>query len=81
VIGEDGVVLGSDWNGGVRHLSPSSGTGTSLDATAGLWNIGQSHELWGALTRSAPPKRHAAVSPAALRFLNAWDQVFKARRR
>jgi microsomal dipeptidase-like Zn-dependent dipeptidase len=72
-IGGASTVLGSDYNGGVRHLKPSCGTGTSLDRE-GLWNIGQVAELWKALrAHGAPvPERLGAT---VTRFLDAWSRV------
>ncbi|MBI3543235.1 MAG: membrane dipeptidase [Deltaproteobacteria bacterium] len=68
VVGADGVALGSDTNGGIAHLPPASGTGTSLDADAGFWQIGQSSELWKTMVQ---PRAGAVLE----RFLNAWERV------
>jgi microsomal dipeptidase-like Zn-dependent dipeptidase len=73
VIGPEAVMLGSDWNGSVRHLPPSCGTGTSLDGTAGFYHMGQERELWRALRKlGAPvPPLHQTVD----RFIETWSRV------
>jgi membrane dipeptidase len=71
VVGKDGVVLGTDYNGGVRHLPPAHGTGSSLDEEQGFWMIGQSEQLWRQLQSPAD----AAVE----RFLAGWERVFAAK--
>lgn len=66
-LGPSRVALGSDYNGGVRHLHSSCHTGTSLDEKAGLWNIGQSRDVWRALGANA--------EDVTKHFLEAWGQV------
>lgn len=72
-VGAESVMLGSDYNGGVRHLRPSCGTGTSLDGPAGLWNIAQSAALLDALARLGAPR--APLRATLERFLSAWEKV------
>lgn len=69
----DYVMFGSDFNGGIPHLSPSCGTHTSLDKE-GLWNIGQVPELWKAMRELGAP---VPASPRANReaFISAWSKV------
>ena len=48
-IGASSMSIGSDFNGGINHLKPPvCPTGTKFDAQ-GLWNIGQSGDMWYAL--------------------------------
>jgi hypothetical protein len=76
-LGAESVMLGADWNGGMKHLARSCRTATSLDEDAGLYHIGQERELWEALKRlGAPvPKRGAALE----RFLQAWERAEQSR--
>ena len=73
VVGADSVMLGSDHNGAMRHLRPACGTGTELDAEAGLFHIGQTPQLWGALRKLGAPVPPAGVQLA--RFIDAWSAV------
>ncbi len=69
----DHVMFGSDFNGGIPHLQPGCGTHTSID-TEGLWNIGQSAEVWQAIkTLGAPVPSSPKGSREA--FLGAWAKV------
>jgi microsomal dipeptidase-like Zn-dependent dipeptidase len=73
VVGADAVMLGADWNGGMRHLPPSCKTTTSLDAPGGLYHMGQERELWTALAQlgaPVPPLRRTVE-----RFLSSWSRV------
>ena len=72
-VGPEAVMLGSDHNGGMRHLQASCATGTSLDQPAGLWNIGQSAALLEALARLGAPR--APLRATLERFLTAWGRV------
>jgi microsomal dipeptidase-like Zn-dependent dipeptidase len=72
-IGAESISLGSDTNGGVRHLRPGCATGTALD-DKGLWNIGQQPLVWEALRRLGAPIP-ARLSSAIERFVGAWDKV------
>lgn len=56
------IDLGSDWNGGIPHLE-------------GIWNIGQTANLWAALEKLSPPAQEARLHGVA-RFLETWDRVF-----
>jgi microsomal dipeptidase-like Zn-dependent dipeptidase len=73
LLGAEAVMLGSDHNGGMRHLRPSCGTGTSLDEPAGLWNVAQSAALLDALARLGAPR--APLRATLARFLSAWEKV------
>lgn len=73
-IGSENVMLGSDYNGGIRHLRPSCGTGTSLDEKPGLWNISQASDVWTALGRTGAPTP-ADLDVTVKRFLAAWSRV------
>jgi hypothetical protein len=73
VVGADAVVFGSDYNGGMRHLPPSCGTGTSLDEEAGFFHVGQAKEVWQAMRKlgaPVPPLAHTLE-----RFLSTWARV------
>ncbi len=77
-IGAASTQIGSDFNGGINHLMPPKcATGTALDAQ-GLWNIGQSGQLW--LTLKAlgvpwPQATTAADDEFIATFLAAWSKV------
>jgi microsomal dipeptidase-like Zn-dependent dipeptidase len=72
-LGAESVSLGSDYNGGVRHLRPGCATGTSLDGK-GLWNMAQVPDVWRALRGfGAPVPEHLKVTID--RFLDAWARV------
>ncbi|MGZ3688871.1 MAG: membrane dipeptidase [Bdellovibrionota bacterium] len=73
VLGSDAVAFGTDYNGGLRHLRPSCGTGTSLDQE-GFWNIGQASEVWQSLRVVGAPVP-ADLNATADRFLQAWGRV------
>jgi membrane dipeptidase len=67
------VALGSDTNGGLKHLRPSGPPGTGID-TEGLWNIGQQAALWDALEQlnaPVPKPRRKMID----RFLEAWEKA------
>jgi microsomal dipeptidase-like Zn-dependent dipeptidase len=67
------VALGSDTNGGLRHLRPSGPPGTEI-AQQGYWNIGQQAALWDALEQLKAPipnPRRKMID----RFLDAWERV------
>ena len=77
VLGGESVMMGSDFNGGIKHLAPLRDarckTGGSFD-TSGLWNISQIPAMWSALeARGAgiPTPRGVMIA----RFLEAWKQV------
>lgn len=73
VLSPEQISLGSDTNGGLKHLRPSGPTGTGLDRE-GFWNIGQQAALWDALERlNAPvPKPRSKMID---RFLQAWEKA------
>jgi len=73
-MGPASVVVGSDWNGGVKHLATTSGTITSLDGEQGYWNIGQAADLWKALERAGAPVPKP-LGLAIVRFLDAWERA------
>lgn len=72
VLGADAVAMGSDFNGGLRHLRPTCATGTSLDHDQGYWNIGQSKELWQALGKAG----QSAQPRTAEHFIQAWSRLW-----
>jgi membrane dipeptidase len=73
LVGNDSVMMGSDYNGGIPHLKPGCKTETSLDAQ-GLWNIGQVPDLWRALkVIGAPVPEH--LSKMADKFVEAWKKI------
>lgn len=72
-IGYENVMLGSDFNGGMRHLSASCGTQSELDGEAGYFHVGQTRLVWEGLARvgaQVPPLRMTARA-----FLDAWKRV------
>jgi len=73
VLGPAAVMLGADFNGGMRHLAPSCSTGSSLDKPAGLLHMGQIGELWAATRRLGAPV--PALRQQLERFLQAWAKV------
>lgn len=77
IVGNESVVLGSDFNGGLEHLSPRCKTGTELDSR-GLWNLGQEPELWKAL-RKAGARLPERADATLERFLDAWKRATLAR--
>jgi microsomal dipeptidase-like Zn-dependent dipeptidase len=70
-LGSGAVMLGSDYNGGIPHLSPGCNTGTSIDQN-GLWNIGQSGEVWQGLAKLG------AKLPSNMTnyFIQSWLKAF-----
>lgn len=72
-LGPDAVMLGSDHNGGMRHLRPACGTHSELDAEAGLYHIGQTPTLWRVLRELGAP----VPPPGAQvrRFIDTWARV------
>ena len=72
-LGSAAVMLGADFNGGMRHLAPSCSTGSSLDAPAGLLHMGQVAELWASVRRLGAPV--PALRQQLERFLQAWEKV------
>ncbi|MEZ4443084.1 MAG: membrane dipeptidase [Polyangiaceae bacterium] len=69
----EAISLGTDFNGGMRHLRPSCGTRTSLDDAAGLYAMGQTAPLWAALRAlgvEVPTRRQRLEA-----FLAAWERV------
>ena len=76
VVGADAVMLGSDYNGGMRHLGPACGTGTELDREPGLFHAGQTAILWDVVRRLGAPVPSARAQLA--RFLDTWERVVPA---
>ena len=70
------LMLGSDFNGGMRHLARACGTGTSLDDEAGYWRVGQTGELYRAAT-SLGAKIPAAADNLR-RYTQTWARVVAA---
>lgn len=73
-LGAPAVALGSDYNGAIAHLPPGCRTGTSLDDEGGLWNIGQSADVWKAIGKLGGGPASAAETEGA--FLDAWSRAF-----
>jgi membrane dipeptidase len=71
------IALGSDFNGGIRHLRAACGTGTSLDEPAGFYHLGQTPQLWQALRRAGAPV--PALRHTLGYFLDTWRRVRPAR--
>jgi microsomal dipeptidase-like Zn-dependent dipeptidase len=74
VIGADATDLGTDYNGGMRHLKPACGTGTTLDK-GGLWHIGQQSEMWSAMARMGAPVP-GSLSQNVERFIETWRRAW-----
>jgi microsomal dipeptidase-like Zn-dependent dipeptidase len=77
-LGTDSVMLGSDFNGGIPHLAPTGPgciTGTSIDQQ-GLWNIGQSTEIWQAMAKLGAPVPNP-LSKMADHFVEVWSKAYK----
>ena len=73
-LGASSVSFGSDWQGGVDHLPPTCGAGSSLDQPEGFWKMSQTQEVWDALKHignNLPEPRNLQVQ----RFLSAWERV------
>jgi membrane dipeptidase len=73
VMGNEGVMIGSDHNGAMPRLRPSCGTGTSLDQE-GLRHIGQAADLWRAL-EAAGVQVSARKRSMVDVFLERWERV------
>jgi microsomal dipeptidase-like Zn-dependent dipeptidase len=76
-IGMDSVTLGSDYNGGIPHLAPTGPgciTETSIDRE-GLWNIGQTADVWKAIARLGVPTPQDP-DLVARHFIEVWAQAF-----
>lgn len=73
IVGPEALALGTDFNGGMRHLAAACGTGTELDAEAGYYHVGQTDLVWGALRKLGAPVPPHRVTLA--RFLAAWERV------
>ena len=73
LVGAESVVLGSDYNGGIRHLAGACHSDTALDDARGLWHQGLHPEVWRALRHlGAPvptPRRTLQT------FLTSWSRV------
>lgn len=76
VLPPEALQLGTDFNGGMRHLAPSCGVEGRL-ATEGLVDVGQVGALWSAARRLGAPLKDPEVHRA--RFLSAWSKVVPIR--
>lgn len=77
LLGNDSVMLGSDFNGGIPHLAPTGPgcvTGTSIDQQ-GLWNIGQSTDVWRAMAKLGAPVPDP-LSKMADHFIEVWTKAY-----
>jgi microsomal dipeptidase-like Zn-dependent dipeptidase len=73
-LGNNAVMMGSDYNGGIPHLSPGCNSGTSIDQN-GLWNIGQSSELWKAIANIGA-KTPIPLGNMTDFFITQWKKAF-----
>jgi len=76
-VSPSAIALGSDFNGGMRHLRPSCQTGTSIDHEAGFYQLGQTPALWRALRKAGAPVPEARET--LRRFVEAWSRVIPAK--
>jgi microsomal dipeptidase-like Zn-dependent dipeptidase len=78
VIGAESVVLGSDFNGGIRHIPPPGCSfGASGLGPEGFFHMGQTPALWQGLRAvGAPVPTDLSVTVEA--FLQKWEQVMGA---
>lgn len=74
-LGQNAVMMGSDYNGGIPHLSPGCNSGTSIDQN-GVWNIGQSGEIWQGMTKLGT-KTPLPLDNMANYFIKRWMKVFE----
>ena len=70
------VMVGTDFNGGVPHLRPTVGSGTSLDKI-GFQNISQEVDLWTVL-RQRSTRAPSRFDELLETFLRAWERVAKS---
>jgi microsomal dipeptidase-like Zn-dependent dipeptidase len=73
-LGSDAVMLGSDYNGGIPHLAPGCHSGTSIDQS-GVWNIGQSTEIWQAMAKLGADIP-VPLKKVADHFIETWAKAF-----
>ncbi len=76
-VSPSAIALGSDFNGGMRHLRPSCQTGTSIDHEAGFYQLGQTPALWRALRQAGAPVPEARDT--LRHFVEAWSRVMPAK--
>ncbi len=75
IVGDLSVGIGSDFNGAIQHLKPScKPTQSGIDLT-GLWNIGQSEQLWKAL-RIQEVLPSSISKKAAFHFTRTWSRLW-----
>lgn len=76
-LDEASIGIGSDFNGGISHLEPSCSTHTSMDQQ-GLWQIGQSQDIWTALKNLGVwhPKIRENNHDHSEQFLKKWFAVW-----
>lgn len=76
VIGAENVYLGTDFNGAMQHLKPTScATGTSIDRGPGLYTIGQTPEVWFLLGKAGAPIAASAFHGAD-HFIAKWARFY-----
>ncbi len=73
VAGAHRVLLGTDFNGGMKHLSPSCGTGSELDEEAGYFHVGQTDLVWDGLRHVGAPVPKLSTTIAT--FIDTWKRV------
>jgi hypothetical protein len=76
-LGPESVAIGSDFNGAITHLKPTrcARTGTSLDSEGGLWNIGQTADLWKAMKSRGAKLPQGGAGAMIDHFIDTWAQV------
>ncbi|MBI2712433.1 MAG: membrane dipeptidase [Bdellovibrio sp.] len=73
-LGDGHVMLGSDFNGGIYHLSPESVACSASFEEKGYWNLGQSAEVLRTIEKFSGYSVNS--SKMAESFLNAWETAF-----
>ncbi len=76
VLGADSVALGSDYNGGIRHLPPTGcPIGDPVLEKEGYYLMAHTPHLWAGLRKlGAPVPNDLNVTVDA--FLTAWEKVY-----
>lgn len=74
-IGAENISLGIDFNGGIKHLAPSTcELGNSLDDKNGLFRATQIRDIWDGLKKLKVEVPRSLKIPE-LRFLQLWLRV------
>ena len=77
-VGPESVFLGSDFNGSANHLPPTGCRPVfSIDGKRGMYNIGQTSELWATLREAGAPV--ASTSHHGVEnFIETWEKLWTA---